>query len=647
MTKFFKSESGRSLIEMLVVIMVIMLISTGAMMGINQGWTLWQQRGIQDDTEGLTQEVFDLTAWQRHVNSETQLQKIGCENRLRGEKCAVEGEGGYWKNRFDGETKIAFKDDGRLEIIHTNVPFKICKWLLCDAEWVNIFPGTGCAQAEDYCLENRMAFYSEAEGEDLPWEEKDVVGGIFGDKESGGSSGGSAGGSGGSSSSSAGATDNSQEDYFSCKNKDKNKPWYYKATGECVECLYGTHCASKENRPFCLKNSCVQCRDNDDCAGDEICQNNACQKLSCDYAQDAIKHACVCSGTRFNACDATICPKTCSGGTPHCVASSCVECETNDHCADDEICQNNACKKLSCDYAQDAINHACVCSGTRFNACDATICPKTCSAGTPFCVASSCVECTTDDHCAGDEICQNNACKKLSCHSTQVIENHACVCPEGTVDDGVGHCCESGSVGWSEADQKCCAAGEEFSEGHCCAIGKVWDEVTGSCVADSCTDNGDCTGENEYCWLDSSTNGNSCTEKPTKGVCQPATVSHTKTINGLTYKKSNDSMNFWSAENFCARIGGERVSVSDFQCGYDFVGNKEIGHCNADDTDSWKGVDSLSDTMKEFLSGLGSSWVWTDDDYNACRAYYVALNEGYVSLNYRYGHIYALCRVGG
>ncbi len=208
-------------------------------------------------------------------------------------------------------------------------------------------------------------------------------------------------------------------------------------------------------------------------------------------------------------------------------------------------------------------------------------------------------------------------------------------------------CCpkNGGTGGWGQNVRRCCAADEIYSVGYCCPTGQMWDSTTKRCVGEekACATNDDCLA-NEFCAYPNAT---SCREKPTKGVCKPATVSHTKKINGKTYKRSSDYMNFWSAKNFCARIGS-MVSVSDFACGYDFVTNKKSGFCNTGTALVQDGSGTRSDTMKLFMSGLGSRYVWTDDEYDACDAYGVHLNNGYVTDTYRLSsQYYALCRVGG
>ncbi len=215
-----------------------------------------------------------------------------------------------------------------------------------------------------------------------------------------------------------------------------------------------------------------------------------------------------------------------------------------------------------------------------------------------------------------------------------------------------GHCCPKTSAGWGQNVGRCCAADEgiyryDSWRYFCCPRGQVWDVAIGACVGgkDQCSSNDDCLA-NEFCNLKNPT---SCTVKPTTGICQSATISHTKTINGVTYKRSNDKMNLWSAENFCARIGGSMASVSDFECGYDFVANKTWGYCNTGTALDQDGSGTRSDTMKKFLSGLGSLWVWTNDDYSDCNAYYISLDGGsVVHLNRaNTNYVSALCRMNG
>ncbi len=272
--------------------------------------------------------------------------------------------------------------------------------------------------------------------------------------------------------------------------------------------------------------------------------------------------------------------------------------------------------------------------------------------------------CTTEEkrsYAYNSEGKEQSYCCPSASDGWGVNVNRCCDAAQGekryyNYDSSINHwnyfCCpkNGGTGGWGSNVQRCCTAEEtrvydnQYGHYHCCPTGQTWDSTTERCVGGNttqCTTNDDCLA-NEFCNLKNAT---SCTVKPTTGVCQAATVSHTKTINGVTYKRSSDYMNWWSAENFCARIGGSLASVSDFQCGYNFVGNKKTGYCNADTSTSSGGT--RSDTMKEFMSGLGSDYVWTDDDYSACNVYHVGLFDGRVYDRNRGNIDYALCRVGG
>ncbi len=195
---------------------------------------------------------------------------------------------------------------------------------------------------------------------------------------------------------------------------------------------------------------------------------------------------------------------------------------------------------------------------------------------------------------------------------------------------------------------RCCRADEVYSVGHCCQTGQMWDSVTRRCVGsdEQCADNDDCLA-NEFCDY---VNVTSCTERPTKGVCKLIAVSHTKKIEAVTYKRSRDYISWWSAENFCARIGGEMVGMADFSCNYDFVANKKLGYCNV--TDPEVDVQDISKTGKRsptiavMRSGLSSPYVWTRDDLSACSSFYVGLSDGSVHSIYRYhDNNVALCRL--
>ncbi len=221
-----------------------------------------------------------------------------------------------------------------------------------------------------------------------------------------------------------------------------------------------------------------------------------------------------------------------------------------------------------------------------------------------------------------------------------------------------GHCCPTSSAGWGQNVGRCCMADEKqiavIKPNHtyyyvCCAFDQTWNSSKRRCEdveTAQCISNDDCLA-NEFCDY---VNPVSCTNKSASGVCQPASVSHTKVINGATYKRSSTGMTWWSAENFCARIGGSMVDVADFGCGYDIVGNKTWGYCNeGSEFTQESSVGSRSEKMKLFLSGLGTNDAWIKNAYDTCSAYIVYLgNHGILTHRYRSDlYYYALCRIGG
>ncbi len=230
------------------------------------------------------------------------------------------------------------------------------------------------------------------------------------------------------------------------------------------------------------------------------------------------------------------------------------------------------------------------------------------------------------------------------CPETRWANIAGVCCGEDEIGTG-GYCCSKSSTGWGKNVGRCCAASEVYSQGHCCPMGQTWDKKNKHCVGgdDQCATNEDCH-ENEYC---NYLNSRACWDDPTTGVCKPAIISESKKVNGFTYKRSKDIMNFWSAENFCARLGGSLVSISDFKCGYDFVTNKKWAYCNTDSNITKEGERSA--TMKEFMSFKDGS-VWTVDEYGSgsCSASYLMyLVGGEVKIpNVHWADGYsALCRL--
>ena len=191
-------------------------------------------------------------------------------------------------------------------------------------------------------------------------------------------------------------------------------------------------------------------------------------------------------------------------------------------------------------------------------------------------------------------------------------------------------------------------ASDAFLEDYCvpaCRSGYVYHMDLRKCVMPQCVTNADCN-NGEYCKLDTSQNGDSCTKAPIYGWC--ASTSGIKVmVTGIGMYQKSSALDWWSAQNYCQAIGGRMATVADFGCGYDYVGTETDGYCNTDTTTSENGTRSAN--MQAFQSAHPfGGYHWTSDSYSACSAYAVNLIDGellYTNRNF-YDDAYALCLVG-
>ena len=113
-------------------------------------------------------------------------------------------------------------------------------------------------------------------------------------------------------------------------------------------------------------------------------------------------------------------------------------------------------------------------------------------------------------------------------------------------------------------------------------------------------------------------NVNGATGAPTTCTADkcPATVK--------TFCKSGQSMNWWSAFNWCASISGSLASFSAMCPAVPTASNNVTGACPG-------------------LQGKGDSWVWSSLGYGSHLAIIVNLSSGAVNGHIRNGSHYALC----
>ena len=108
----------------------------------------------------------------------------------------------------------------------------------------------------------------------------------------------------------------------------------------------------------------------------------------------------------------------CGGGTPFCVAESCVECRMASDCNDANECTTDSCSGMgTCSNSNTSAGSACsggVCDGS--GSCVACIDDSAggvdtgCNAADPHCLGGSCVECVNDGDCPGMDLCFSGTC---------------------------------------------------------------------------------------------------------------------------------------------------------------------------------------------------------------------------------------------
>ena len=153
--------------------------------------------------------------------------------------------------------------------------------------------------------------------------------------------------------------------------------------GVCVECETNADC-TEGGEPVCdpRSDSCVECASNNDCgAGSPICVANECE----DCARDA----------------------DCGAGEPFCIQNDCRECRTDGDCGARQACDGDGECQSRCESNADCSGDRGVCM-TETGACVECLSDADCTdSGKPGCLLreNKCEECSTNEHCDGDEVC--------------------------------------------------------------------------------------------------------------------------------------------------------------------------------------------------------------------------------------------------
>ncbi|CAG5109671.1 Oidioi.mRNA.OKI2018_I69.chr2.g4185.t1.cds [Oikopleura dioica] len=252
-----------------------------------------------------------------------------------------------------------------------------------------------------------------------------------------------------------------------------------------VDCIGHADCenfGSEDESYICSKNSCVpvECRTNEDCGSNSLCQDNLCKSVDCD------SHA-VCESKYDD--------------TYRCYKNTCVqeECRNNSHCNVDELCdrQSLTCKKVECRGHQMCQDNGVV----------------GCEDGHCLCKSNECEvqECRTNAHCGVQERCQENRCVPVACTSHDHCLNSVIPgCADGKCRCEANECVAVAcrTANHCDADTQICS-GENPEEGepNVCidveckshtACGPQNNCIDFKCVSVQCTDESHC-GPKELC----------------------------------------------------------------------------------------------------------------------------------------------------
>ncbi len=111
-------------------------------------------------------------------------------------------------------------------------------------------------------------------------------------------------------------------------------------SGHCVQCVGNSQCSGIT--PYCVANSCVQCRSPIHCNDANPCTDDRCMSNACSNPFVPRGSACgggrVCDGSGH--CVQCVGDSQCSGATPYCdtTSNTCVECIVDTHCRPGEVC---------------------------------------------------------------------------------------------------------------------------------------------------------------------------------------------------------------------------------------------------------------------------------------------------------------------
>ena len=137
------TQTGRSMIEMLAVLMIMGILTIGVMAGFNQMLDKYNAGKMHTDMMSISSEVVNLYSWQRSYPA-INMEEL-CENDIFPDGCTDDSKA---INPFDGEYILSTSAENQtLTIQATGVDSEACKDL-CLREWDNIYTAPNCNDCE-------------------------------------------------------------------------------------------------------------------------------------------------------------------------------------------------------------------------------------------------------------------------------------------------------------------------------------------------------------------------------------------------------------------------------------------------------------------------------------------------------------------
>ena len=131
------NQSGRSLIEMLAVVMIIGILTIGATAGLNQAMDKYRVGKMHTDILSIDSEIVNLYAWMRGYPHESNdapkdVTATLCENEIFPDGC---DENSKPQNPYGGNYTVTTTSTTKT-IEATNLPDDVCEDLVAQ-EWGN------------------------------------------------------------------------------------------------------------------------------------------------------------------------------------------------------------------------------------------------------------------------------------------------------------------------------------------------------------------------------------------------------------------------------------------------------------------------------------------------------------------------------